>query len=245
MQKTVVLNVVGLTPKLLGHYMPNLLRWAERGKMAAIQPAFPAVTSTVQTTYLTGKRPGEHGIVANGWYFRDRCEIKFWRQANPLVQVPKLWDRAKAQDPSFTCANLFWWYNMYSTADYEVTPRPMYLADGRKIPDINTKPAQLRSQLQTQLGQFPLFNFWGPNSSIVSSRWIADAAKSVEQQYNPTLTLIYLPHLDYCQQKIGPEVDAIDRQAAGCCGPNSPACAPRAADRRRERRAAGGRGRRE
>ena len=209
MQKTVVLNVVGLTPKLLGQYMPNLLHWAEQGKMTAIQPAFPAVTSTVQTTYLTGKRPSEHGIVANGWYFRDRCEIKFWRQANPLVQVPKLWDRAKTKDPSFTCANLFWWYNMYSTANYEVTPRPMYFADGRKIPDINTKPARLRSQLQTQLGQFPLFNFWGPNSSIISSQWIADAARWLEQQYDPTLTLIYLPHLDYCQQKIGPDVDAI------------------------------------
>jgi len=214
MRKTVVLNVVGLTPRWLGEYTPYLSQWAAKGQLVSIKPVLPAVTATVQSTYLTGKYPNEHGIVSNGWYFRDRCEVKFWRQSNKLVQAPKIWDLARALDPSFTCANLFWWYNMYSSADYEVTPRPMYPADGRKIPDINTKPAQLRSQLQSELGQFPLFNFWGPNASIDCSRWIANAAKSVEERYHPTLTLIYLPHLDYCLQKFGqdPEKVATDLQ---------------------------------
>ncbi|NEQ64010.1 MAG: alkaline phosphatase family protein [Symploca sp. SIO2D2] len=214
MRKTVVLNVVGLTPRWLGEYTPYLSQWAAKGQLVSIKPVLPAVTATVQSTYLTGKYPNEHGIVGNGWYFRDRCEVKLWRQSNQLVQAPKIWDLARALDPSFTCANLFWWYNMYSSADYEVTPRPMYPADGRKIPDINTKPAQLRSQLQSELGQFPLFNFWGPNASIDCSRWIANAAKSVEERYHPTLTLIYLPHLDYCLQKFGqdPEKVATDLQ---------------------------------
>ena len=221
MQKTVVLNVVGLAPKLLGPHAPNLSNWVARGQMAAIRPAFPAVTCTAQTTYLTGEPPARHGIVGNGWYDRDTCEIKFWRQANPLVRSPKIWDRAKARDARFTCANLFWWFNMYSTADYEVTPRPMYPADGRKIPDIYTKPADLRSHLQNEFGRFPLFNFWGPKSSIVSSQWIADAAKWVDRQYDPTLTLVYLPHLDYCQQKIGPDLEAIApevREVDRICG---------------------------
>ncbi|MDF5722934.1 MAG: alkaline phosphatase family protein [Rhizonema sp. PD37] len=209
MRKTVVLNVVGLTPSLLGKHTPLLSRWAKRGKSVPISPVLPAVTCSVQATYLTGKMPTEHGIVANGWYFRDECEIKFWRQSNKLIQAPLLWDMARKQDPSFTCANLFWWYNMYSTVDYGITPRPMYPADGRKIPDIYTQPQEWRIHLQTELGQFPLFNFWGPNTSIRCSQWIADSAKWVEEQSNPTLTLIYLPHLDYCLQKFGPDQNLI------------------------------------
>jgi len=98
---------------------------------------------------------------------------------------------------------------MYSTADYSVTPRPQYPADGRKIPDCYTQPASLRDELQNKLGQFPLFSFWGPNTSIISSQWIADAARYVEEKYAPTLSLVYIPHLDYCLQKFGPDLEKI------------------------------------
>ncbi len=221
MQKTVVLNVVGLTDRLIGPYTPYLSRWQKRGWQSAIAPQLPAVTCTAQSTYLTGKPPAEHGIVGNGWYFRDECEVKFWRQSNRLVGAPKLWEVAKQLDPDFTCANLFWWYNMYSSVDYAVTPRPMYPADGLKLPDIHTQPADLRDQLQTDLGQFPLFKFWGPATDISASRWIADSAKYVEDCHSPTLTLIYLPHLDYCLQKIGCHPDQIEqdlREIDAVCG---------------------------
>lgn len=209
MKKTVVLNVVGLTPSLIGQYTPFLSGWAASGQIVPIKSMLPAVTCSVQATYLTGKFPSEHGIVANGWYFRDECEVKFWRQSNKLVQAPKIWEEARSLDPSFTCANLFWWYNMYSSADYAVTPRPMYPADGRKLPDIYTQPGEMRSQLQAELGQFPLFNFWGPNTSIDSTQWIAQSAKWVEQRHNPTLTLVYLPHLDYCLQRFGSDQNLV------------------------------------
>ncbi|MBD2091341.1 alkaline phosphatase family protein [Microcoleus sp. FACHB-1515] len=203
MKKTVVINVVGLSSRLLGEHTPQLNKWIAQGHLATIQPVLPAVTCTAQSTYLTGRYPAEHGIVANGWYFHDDCEVKFWRQSNKLVQSPKIWDIARSIDPSFTCANLFWWYNMYSTVDYAVTPRPMYPADGRKLPDIYTQPTELRSVLNAEFGEFPLFKFWGPATSAESSEWIAKSAKRVEEMYSPTLTLIYLPHLDYCLQKIG------------------------------------------
>jgi predicted AlkP superfamily pyrophosphatase or phosphodiesterase len=209
MRKTVVLNVVGLSPGLLGQSTPALSAFANKGKLATIGEVTPAVTCTAQATYFTGVYPDAHGIVANGWYFADECEVKFWRQSNKLVTAPKLWDRARALDPSFTCANCFGWYNMYSSVDYSVTPRPMYPADGRKLPDIYTQPAGLRDDLQGRLGTFPLFDFWGPRTSIKSSRWIADSAKMVDQQYNPTLSLVYLPHLDYNLQRLGPDHPAI------------------------------------
>ena len=205
MHKTVVINAVGLTPGLIGQHTPRLRAFADAGGMASIGSVVPAVTTTVQSTYLTGTWPSDHGIVGNGWYFRDECEIKFWKQSNKLVQKPKIWDAARAIDPSFSCANLFWWYNMYSSADYAVTPRPMYPADGRKLPDVWTHPANLRESLQKQLGQFPLFKFWGPATSVDATKWIADSAMRVDEQFNPTLSLIYLPHLDYSMQRLGPD----------------------------------------
>ena len=204
MNRVAVLNVVGLTPTLLGPSTPLLSAWAARGRVLRVRPAFPAVTCTAQSDYLTGQYPEQHGIVGNGWYSRDDAEVKFWKQSNRLVQAPKIWDAAKAADPSFTCANLFWWFNMYSTVDYAVTPRPIYRADGGKLPDVYTTPASLRFDLQRELGTFPLFDFWGPRASITSTKWIADAAKRVEERHTPTLTLVYLPHLDYNLQRVGP-----------------------------------------
>jgi predicted AlkP superfamily pyrophosphatase or phosphodiesterase len=210
-QKTVVLNAVGLTPSLIGEHTPRLRAFRDAGRLAHVGPVLPAVTTTVQSTYLTGKWPGGeggHGIVGNGWYFRDECEIKFWRQSNHLVQAPKIWDVARQQDRTgrFTCANLFWWYAMYSSADYTVTPRPMYPSDGRKLPDVWTHPPELRRTLQAKLGQFPLFKFWGPATDVSSTDWIARAAMEVEQRHDATLSLIYLPHLDYVLQRVGPDV---------------------------------------
>lgn len=211
MQKTVVINIVGLTPPLIGEHTPRLSAFAKSRRIASISPSIPAVTCTVQSTYLTGTPPNQHGIVGNGWYFREECEIKFWKQSNQLVHGEKIWDAAKRIDPSFTCANICWWYNMYSSADYSVTPRPMYPADGRKIPDCYTHPPELRDKLQRLLGTFPLFKFWGPATTIESSRWIAEAAIQVDQWHDPTLTLVYLPHLDYGLQRHGPVLDKVKK----------------------------------
>lgn len=211
MKKTVVLDVVALSARLLGTHTPFLSDWISKGTKAAIKPVLPAVTCSSQSVYLTGKRPSENGIVGNGWYFKDECEVKFWRQSNKLVQGSKIWDELKAKDSSFTCANMFWWYNMYSSVDYAVTPRPLYPSDGRKLPDVHSQPMDLRDRLQQELGQFPLFSFWGPNANIASTRWIADASMKVDEWYDPTLTLIYLPHLDYGLQKHGLDFDKIGK----------------------------------
>jgi predicted AlkP superfamily pyrophosphatase or phosphodiesterase len=205
MNKTVVIDVVALSSSLIGE-MPFLKKYILKNNLATIAPMLPSVTTAVQSTYLTGKWPSEHGIVGNGWYDREDCEIKFWKQSNKLVLAENIWDKAKKQDASFTCSQMFWWYNMYSAANYSVTPRPQYLADGRKLPDCYSYPAELREELQHQLGQFPLFQFWGPGANIKSSQWIAEASMLTDDRYDPTLTLIYLPHLDYCLQKFGPDL---------------------------------------
>ncbi|MEN7546496.1 nucleotide pyrophosphatase/phosphodiesterase family protein [Rapidithrix thailandica] len=211
MKKTVVIDVVGLTPGLLGEHTPFLSQWLKSGKYTSIAPVLPAVTCAAQATYLTGKWPEEHGIVANGWYFKEECEVKLWRQSNKLVQAEKIWEVARQLDPNFTCANMFWWYNMYSSVDFAVTPRPMYPADGRKLPDVYSQPMDLRDRLNQELGTFPLFEFWGPRTSIRSSQWIAEASKKVNDWHDPTLTLIYLPHLDYNVQRYGQDFSVLKK----------------------------------
>ncbi|EPR67232.1 alkaline phosphatase family protein [Cyclobacterium qasimii] len=211
MKKTVVLDIVALSQRVIGEHTPFLKKWSEKRQTSAIQPVLPAVTCSSQSVYLTGKWPEENGIVGNGWYFKDECEIKFWRQSNHLVQSSKIWDALKAENPEFTCSNMFWWYNMYSSVDYAVTPRPLYPSDGRKLPDIHSQPMGLRDRLQKELGQFPLFSFWGPNANIASSKWIAEASMKVDEWHDPTLTLIYLPHLDYALQKYGIDFDKISK----------------------------------
>jgi len=212
MRKTVVLIVVGLTPRMLGAATPNLAAFARRGGMRPLRTVFPAVTCTVHATFTTGLLPSGHGAVANGWYFRDLAEVWLWRQSNRLIAGEKVWEAAKRRDPTFTCAQMFWWYNMYSTVDYSATPRPMYPADGRKIPDIYAEPPELREELTRRFGTFPLFNFWGPNANIRSSQWIANASRYVYDTRRPTLTLIYLPHLDYGLQRLGPDHPEIAKE---------------------------------
>jgi len=212
MKKTVVIDVVGLSKSVIGEHTPFLQKYIADRHITTIEPVLPAVTTSVQSTYLTGKWPADNGIVGNGWYDRVDSEIKFWKQSNKLVIGDKIWDKAKKEDPLFTSANMFWWYNMYSTADYSVTPRPQYLADGRKQPDCYSHPAELRDILQERLGQFPLFQFWGPGANIKSTQWIADASMINDDLHNPTLTTIYLPHLDYCLQKFGPDFSKVAQE---------------------------------
>jgi predicted AlkP superfamily pyrophosphatase or phosphodiesterase len=197
--------VVGLTPRHLGVHTPSLATLASDGAMQPLKTIAPALTCSVQASFMTGLLPSEHGIVGNGWLFRDQMEVMLWRQSNRLVGGEKVWESGKKRDPAFTCANMFWWYNMASSHDIGATPRPIYKADGRKLPDCYTVPDRLRRQLTDRLGPFPLFQFWGPGTTIASSKWIADATKIVMTESDPTLTLVYLPHLDYDLQRFGPD----------------------------------------
>lgn len=219
MTRTAVINVVGLTEGLLGKHTPKLNAFRQKTSLQHITPAFPAVTCSAQSDYVTGKTASEHGIVANGWYNRELSEVQFWKQSNHVVQAPKVWDSLRTEIPGFTCAKLFWWYNMYASVDWSITPRPMYPADGRKFFDIYSWPYSIRPEIKQELGEFPFAGFWGPAAGLDSpqgkadcvSRWIAESAKWTEKKFQPTLSLVYLPHLDYNLQRIGPDDPRIAR----------------------------------
>jgi predicted AlkP superfamily pyrophosphatase or phosphodiesterase len=205
MPKLVVLNVVGLTPRLLEH-APRL---EALGPPAPLTPPLPAVTCTCEATMLTGLAPAEHGVVANGWFHRDLNEISFWRHSNRLMGGRKVWE-----DYDGTTAQLLWRFNMAHDAAFSVAERPAYPADGRKVPDLYTNPPEYAKEVQERLGRFPLFHFWGPMAGIESSRWIASCAIDVMRRFDPGLTLVYLPHLDYDLQRLGPDDPKIPAQVA-------------------------------
>ena len=205
MAKLCVINVVGLTPRLL-RYAPRI---AALGTASPFRSPLPAVTCTSQATMLTGLMPRDHGIVGNGWYYRDTQEIRFWQQSNSLMSGERLYE-------GYQTAKLFWWFNQAAPVRWSVTPKPHYGCDGSKVFDTLDCTG---CDLQGKLGPFPFFSFWGPSAGLPSSRWIADAAKIVLNQNSPELTLVYLPHLDYDFQRL-PEHDParvaeVDQCAAG------------------------------
>ncbi|MFF3357627.1 nucleotide pyrophosphatase/phosphodiesterase family protein [Streptomyces sp. NPDC002917] len=226
-----VLDVVGLTPRLLDH-MPHLKSLGQSGTHAPLGTVLPAVTCAAQSTFLTGTTPAEHGIVANGWYFRELGDVLLWRQHNGLVAGDKLWDAARRVHPGYTVANICWWYAMGADTDITVTPRPVYYADGRKEPDCYTRPPALHDELTEKLGTFPLFHFWGPGADLVSSQWIIDATRHILDTRHPDLALCYLPHLDYDLQRYGPD----DPRAFAAAADLDRAVAPLIEDARREGR---------
>jgi predicted AlkP superfamily pyrophosphatase or phosphodiesterase len=202
--RVAVLNVVGLSKSLIGPDSPALTGFAAKHGCQSFPPVFPAVTCSAQATMTTGLPVSRHGVVGNGWYDREFAETRFWKQPSSVVHGRKLWDELRETVPGFTCAQLFWWFNMHAAVDYSITPRPLYPADGRKVFDIHTQPMGLREEIKADLGPFPFPAFWGPAAGIASSEWIAESARWIETRHSPTLSLVYLPHLDYCLQKFGP-----------------------------------------
>jgi predicted AlkP superfamily pyrophosphatase or phosphodiesterase len=225
MQPVVLINAVGLTPRLLAH-APRLKAIAASGWQANMPEVLPAVTCTAQATLLTGQLPDQHGVVANGWLFRSTNEVRFWQQSNRLILADPLYatarTRAKARGKAFKCAKLFWWFNQGAAVDISVTPKPHYAVDGDKAFGITGTPAHLPTELEDRLGPFPFAAFWGPMAGKPSTEWIAAAAAHVLHDHRPDLALVYLPHLDYDPQRFGP----AGCDMARCVGELDAACAP-------------------
>lgn len=225
MPSIVVLNAVGLTPRLLAH-APRLRAIAASGWQAAMPEAIPAVTCTAQATMLTGTMPNVHGIVANGWHFRDTHEVRFWQQSNSLLQAEPVYVTARARAAKagqpFSCAKLFWWFNQGAAVDFSITPKPWYALNGDKRFDIATTPVELADSIKSTHGDFPFASFWGPNAGLPSTSWIAASAATVIREKKPTLSLVYLPHLDYEPQRRGPggcEMAGHVRELDDACAP--------------------------
>ena len=200
----VLLTIPGLRPSDVGR-MPNLQSLCAGGDQSTIQHSFPCVTWPSQAHLLTGKLPREHGVVANGFYWRDRREVEMWTAWNEKIEAPQIWDQLHARDAALTSAAWFPMLSKGSGADYVCMPAPIHNPDGSETMWCYTKPQEFYGELLESLGGFPLHHFWGPLANIKSSQWIADSAVLMAEKFQPRFSYVYLPHLDYAAQKIGPD----------------------------------------
>ena len=210
-QRLVFLTIPGLRQKDLA-VMENLSELASAGHVSTVKHSFPAVTWPSQANVLTGCDPSEHGVVANGFFWRENHKVEMWTAWNEVIQKPQIWDQLKAKGLKSAA-----WFPMLSKgcgADYVCMPAPIHQPDGSEDLWCYTKPQEFYGELLEKFGHFPLKHFWGPLANINSSRWIADSAIECSKKFQPDFFYIYLPHLDYAAQKFGPDsVQATD--AAG------------------------------
>ncbi len=181
---------------------PTLYGWANRGVLAEMTPTFPCVTSSVQASMITGVPPARHGVIANGFYHRDRREVEMWTGWNSLIEAPQIWESLRAK--GLTSAVWHAQNIKGAAADFIVTPAPIHEADGTMKLWCYSKPDGLYQELLNDLGHFPLQHYWGPLSNIESTRWILRGAAWLIDRHAPNFHWIYIPHLDYAMQKFGP-----------------------------------------
>lgn len=184
---------------------PTLHGWANAGHIAELTPTFPCVTSPVQASMLTGRPPREHGVIANGFYHRDREEVEFWVAPNRVVGGEFIWDALRRADATLTSAVWHAQNIKGASADFIVTPAPIHEPDGMMRLWCYSKPDALYAEMMPDLGHFPLQHYWGPLANIQSTRWILSGARWLIERHAPNFQFIYLPHLDYAAQKFGPD----------------------------------------
>jgi predicted AlkP superfamily pyrophosphatase or phosphodiesterase len=206
-QHIVLLSIPGLRERDLSS-MPNLSRLALGGGYASLQPSFPAVTCSVQANMMTGKTPKDHGVIANGFYWRDQHRVEMWTSWNDCILQPQIWDILHDRDRSITSAVWFALHSRGCGADYLCTPAPIHNADGSESLWCETRPEMIYMELEPKIGHFPLQNFWGPMAGIQSTSWIVSSAIHTAERYRPNFFYIYIPHLDYAAQKSGPNSPA-------------------------------------
>lgn len=190
--------------------MPKLRELMAGGGLAELTPSFPCVTCSVQANMTTGRGPGEHGIVANGFYWREKRRVEMWTAPNDCVEQPQIWDMLSHHGRGLTSAVWFPMHSRGCEADYICTPAPIHNPDGSESLWCYTRPTELYGTLRDRLGHFPLMNYWGPMTNVKASAWIADSAAIAAAEWQPDFFYIYLPHLDYAAQRNGPDSSEAD-----------------------------------
>lgn len=212
-EHVVLFSVPGLREKDVAA-MPNLRELMAGGEIADLVPSFPCVTCPVQANMTTGSPPDAHGVVANGFYWRDRRRVEMWTSPNDCIEKPQIWDLLSHHPSGLTSAVWFPLHAKHCEAEYACTAAPIHNPDGSESLWCYTRPTELYGELRDTLGHFPLQHFWGPMANVKSTAWILESAVVAAKRWRPNFLYIYLPHLDYDAQRYGPD-SAQAEQAVG------------------------------
>ena len=207
-KKLLIVEVAGLGWDLVSRHPPPV----RSPVFKRLETIFPAVTCAVQASFRTAALPREHGLVANGVFFRDLRKALFWEQAAALVTGERIWHAFREQGGRV--GMMFWQQSLGESVDLILSPAPIHKHGGGMIHDCHAQPADLYERLVNVIGRpFRLQHYWGPMASKKSTAWIVAAVEAVLQMpaVAPDLLLAYLPHLDYDLQRYGPQSMAAAR----------------------------------
>ncbi|MFZ9011528.1 MAG: alkaline phosphatase family protein, partial [Anaerohalosphaeraceae bacterium] len=202
-KKLVVIQAAGLGYDFLSHF-----RKIESAglQFKAIESVFPAVTCSVQASFRTASQPGEHGMVANGYWSRRLCRPLFWEQSSKLVDGRRIWEGFR--EKKGRVGMMFWQQSLGENIDLVLSPAPIHKHHGGMIQDCYCQPPDLYKNLCDEIGEgFKLRKYWGPLANATVGDWIASATEHVinSDEIAPELLFVYLPSLDYDLQRFGPK----------------------------------------
>jgi predicted AlkP superfamily pyrophosphatase or phosphodiesterase len=201
-RKLLVVNVAGLGWELVSRHSPPGGAWT----FQRAETIFPAVTCAVQASFRTATPPRDHGMIANGLFFRDLRRVMFWEQSAALVVGSRIWEAARQTGKRV--GMLFWQQSLGESVDLVLTPKPIHQHHGGMIQDCYSRPPDLYDRLCRKIGRpFHLTQYWGPLASVRVNEWIVEATCEVMRspELAPDLLFTYLPGLDYDLQRYGPD----------------------------------------
>lgn len=202
----ILISIDGLRPD---YYLPDANRktvtpaldalrargsWAE-----GVLSQFPSLTYPAHTSIVTGVRPARHGIVHNT-YFDPLNGSNAWMFENAALEVPALWDAAKAA--GLTTAGISWPVTVGASIDY-------LLPETNQAPRDSTWLDLMRRQSTPGLVDAVVARLGGfePNANrdyVQRDRFSAAAAAHIIETHKPNLVLIHLVDADTAQHQFGP-----------------------------------------
>ena len=150
--------------------------------------------------------PDEHGVIANGFYWRDKHEIEMWTAWNDCIRRPQIWDRLHERDPGITSAVWFPLHSKGCGADYICTPAPIHNPDGTRIAVVLHQANRAVRRAARRAGAFSAATLLGADRQHQIERLDRRFGRRTPLvPWQPDFFYIYLPHLDYAAQKNGPD----------------------------------------
>ena len=132
--------------------MPNLRTLTAGGEIAELDAELSLRDLPGAGEHDHGQRPSEHGVVANGFYWRDKRQVEMWTAPNDCVEQPQIWDLLSHHGRGLTRPSGFPLHSKGCEADFVCTPAPIHNPDGSESLWCYTRPTELYGKLRDRLG---------------------------------------------------------------------------------------------
>ncbi|WP_108959024.1 alkaline phosphatase family protein [Leptospira ellinghausenii] len=198
-RQTIVISIDGFpsyywTNPKYHSYFPHLVGFFQKYGVSEIETVNPSVTYPAHTSMVTGKDPGEHGILNNTLSDPFEKNDGGWMWYAEDIVVPTLWDLAKQNQK--TTANVFWPVTVGATINWNL---PQYWR--KKIPEDDKllrviSTTGLHKEAEIAVGS-PLNDLAKDEVKLKTATWLFQTKK-------PNLMFVYTTDLDTLHHGFGP-----------------------------------------